>query len=88
MIPRLASLTHGWGWVGGIAKRVWRLGLILESRHELWELHNFEWSKWHTYISGCPLWERNQRVWSGGGDGGDGEEQDSYGISITILSGI
>ncbi len=39
-----------------------------------------------TYISGCPLWERNQRVWSGGdgGGGGDEEEQDSYGISITI----
>jgi hypothetical protein len=39
-----------------------------------------------TYISGCPLWERNKRVWSGGGDGG--EEQDSYGISITFVRNI
>lgn len=27
------------------------------------------------------MWERNKRVWSGGGGG---EEQDSYGISITF----
>jgi len=48
MIPRLASLTHGWGgvglgWVGGIAKRVWRLGLILDLESKtsiVRELHN------------------------------------------------